>query len=242
MLTVDYDRLAVRPGMRLLDLGCGEGRHAFEAYRRGADVVAVDLDTAGLRTTREWCAAMAEAGEASADTMATAIRADLRRLPFPDASFDRIIASEVLEHIPDDAAAIAEIARVLRPGGLAAVTVPRWLPERICWALSDEYHANDGGHVRIYRADELGRKLEAVGLTVTGHGYVHALHSPYWWLKCAAGVNRDAAVVRAYHRLLVWDIMARPRLTRVAERALNPLIGKSVVIYLRRPEVAGVAA
>ena len=74
-------------------------------------------------------------------------------LPVPDASVDRVMASEVLEHIPDDVTAMAEIARVLKPGGRVAVTVPRYGPERICWALSDEYHANEGGHVRIYRRD-----------------------------------------------------------------------------------------
>ena len=49
--------------------------------------------------------------------------------------------------------------RVLKPGGSLAITVPRWLPERVCWALSDEYHANEGGHIRIYRADELRDKI-----------------------------------------------------------------------------------
>jgi SAM-dependent methyltransferase len=232
VLTVDYDRLGVRRGMSVLDLGCGEGRHAFEAYRRGAHVVAVDLSAKDLATTREWCAAIRLAGEAPAAATATAVRADLRALPFPDDSFDRVIASEVLEHIPDDAGAIAELARVLKPGGRAAVTVPRWFPERVCWALSDEYHANEGGHVRIYKASELSDRLEAAGLKTIGRGHAHALHSPYWWLKCAAD---DSAAVRAYHKLLVWDITARPRLTRWAEKGLNPVLGKSVVLYARKP-------
>src|SRR3954465_11658659 len=150
MLTVDYDRLDVRAGMRVLDLGCGEGRHAFEAYRRGADVVAVDLSAPDLATTRDWGAALALTGEGPGAAAPPPLRGDLLALPFADASFDRVIASEVLEHIPDDETAMAELTRVLRPGGLAAVTVPRWLPERVCWALSDEYHANEGGHIRIY--------------------------------------------------------------------------------------------
>ena len=238
MLTVDYERLDVRAGMRVLDLGCGEGRHTFEAYRRGAHVVAVDISAKDLATTRQWCSAIELAGEAPADATANAVRGDLRHLPFPEASFDRIIASEVLEHIPDDTAAIAEIERVLKPGGLAAVTVPRWWPERVCWALSDQYHANEGGHIRIYKADELAGKLAAVGLTHTGTDHAHALHSPYWWLKCAVGVERDAVVVRAYHKLLVWDLTDRPLVTRLAEQVLNPVMGKSVVLYLRKDKVA----
>jgi SAM-dependent methyltransferase len=239
VLTVDYDLLDVRPGMRVLDLGCGEGRHAFEAYRRGASVLAVDWGQQEVATTAEWLGAIAAAGEAPAGAAAGVARADLRALPVPDASVDRVIASEVLEHIVDDRTALAEIARVLKPGGRVAVTVPRYGPERICWALSDSYHANDGGHIRIYRGDQLWERLAATGLRPTDTHHAHALHAPYWWLKCAVGVDRDPAPVRAYHRLLVWDLMRRPWLTRTAERLLDPVFGKSFVIYADKPGTDG---
>jgi SAM-dependent methyltransferase len=237
VLTVDYDLLDVRPGMTLLDLGCGEGRHAFEAYRRGATVLAVDWGQQEVATTTEWLGAITAAGEAPAGASAAAVRGDLRALPVPDASVDRVIASEVLEHIPDDRTAFAEIARVLKPGGRVAVTVPRYGPERICWALSDAYHANEGGHIRIYRGDQLWERLATVGLQPTDTHHAHALHAPYWWLKCAVGVDRDTAVVRAYHRLLVWDLVRRPWLTRTTERLLDPVLGKSFVIYADKPTV-----
>src|SRR5690606_35820000 len=63
MLTVDYDRLGVRAGDRLLDLGCGFGRHAYEALRRGADVVACDMALPELTEVCKLMQAMAEAGE-----------------------------------------------------------------------------------------------------------------------------------------------------------------------------------
>jgi SAM-dependent methyltransferase len=235
VLTIDYDRLDVRPGMTVLDLGCGEGRHAFEALRRGAHVVAVDWGQTEVETTKRWLGAIAAAGEAPEGARFEVVRGDLTALPFPDAAVDRVIASEVLEHIPEDAAAFAEIARVVRPGGRVAVTVPRYGPERICWALSDAYHANEGGHVRIYRGDVLRARLTAAGLTPGGGHHAHALHSPYWWLKCAVGVDNDTAAVRAYHRMLVWDLTKRPWPTRTAERLLDPLLGKSLVVYADRP-------
>jgi ubiquinone/menaquinone biosynthesis C-methylase UbiE len=232
LLTVDFAKFPIKPGDRVLDLGCGGGRHAFEAYRHGARVVAADLDLKELPPVSDMFAAMRAEGEAAPPAAATALSADATRLPFGDGSFDAIIVSEILEHIPDDAAAIAEIARVLRPGGIVAVTVPAWLPERICWALSSEYHEVPGGHVRIFTRAEVTAKLTAAGLTPTGGHYAHGLHSAYWWLKCAVGVHDDAhPAVRAYHRLLVWDIMRRPALTRLSEAALNPLIGKSLVLY-----------
>ena len=184
-------------------------------------------------------AAIRAEGEAAPPAAATALSADATRLPFADGSFDAVIAAEILEHVPDDAAALAEVARVLRPGGTVAVTVPAWLPERICWALSSEYHEVPGGHVRIFTRAELTAKLTAAGLTPVGAHHAHGLHSAYWWLKCAVGVHDDAhPAVRAYHRLLVWDIMRKPALTRLSEAALNPLIGKSLVIYAKKAKTA----
>ncbi len=242
MLTVDFDRLGLHPGDRVLDMGCGAGRHAFEMYRRGGDVIAFDQDGDELAGVLEIFGAMREQGEVPLGAEADIKQGDALAMPFADEEFDRIVASEVLEHIPDDETAIAELVRVLRPGGTIAVTVPRWLPEKICWALSDQYHEVEGGHVRIYTGDELVGKLRAAGLEYLGKDHAHGLHSPYWWIKCAVGVDNDKhPLVKAYHEVLVWDIMKRPgysRVTRLAERALNPLIGKSMVLYLRKPDAA----
>jgi len=236
MLTARYDQLGVQEGDTVLDLGCGFGRHAFEAARRGARVVALDAGAEEVRGVRDTFAAMVAAGELSPDACAAAVQGDALALPFADATFDRVICSEVLEHIPDDLAAMGELARVLRRGGTMAVTVPRQGPERINWALSAQYHNVPGGHIRIYSRSVLEERLTAVGLRVTSHHHAHGLHSPYWWLKCLVGTTNDTNwFVRQYHRLLVWDIMKRPRLTRVAEATLNPLMGKSLVVYLEKP-------
>jgi SAM-dependent methyltransferase len=237
MLTADYDRLKLRRGDRVLDLGCGFGRHAFEAARRGAHVVALDAGRDEVQGVAATFAAMLEAGELRDPSLHTAaVQGDALHLPFPDGTFDRVICSEVLEHIPDDHAAMRELARVLRAGGTMAITVPRFGPELLNWALSDEYHNVPGGHIRIYRRSVLEGRLRSSGMRVTGHHYAHGLHSPYWWLKCLVGTtNEDHPLVKNYHRLLVWDIVKRPRTTRFMERVLSPLIGKSIVVYLVKP-------
>ena len=235
MLTVDFDRFPVEPGHRVLDLGAGQGRHTYEILRRGAEAVAVDLAVEDLEQVAALVGAMALEGEIAAPAAPDTHVADALDLPFADGRYDRVSAAEILEHLPDDRGAIDEIVRVTAPGGLVAVTVPRRWPEQVCWALSDAYHEVEGGHVRIYRASELRASLEAAGLVFTGSHHAHALHSPYWWLKCAVGVDRETALTRAYHRLLVWDMMSRPAPTQVAERLLNPVLGKSVVLYFRKP-------
>ncbi len=236
MLTVDLDRLGIGPGVSLLDMGCGGGRHAFAGMRRGARVVAFDADGAELKGVQVMVEAMVEAGEVPARGSGSSVQGDALALPFGDGAFDRVIASEVLEHIPNDVDAIAELARVLRPGGRMAVTVPARFPERVNWALSTEYHDIPGGHIRIYRQHELEQKLEAAGLMLRGSHHAHALHSPYWWIRCAGGVNNaDRLLARRYHDLLVWQIMKNPQVLRWADRALNPVMGKSLIIYVEKP-------
>ncbi|HEX9467123.1 MAG TPA: class I SAM-dependent methyltransferase [Acidimicrobiia bacterium] len=237
MLTVDFERLELRDGHCMLDMGCGGGRHAFAATRLGAIVVALDYEAAELKDVRAVIAAMSEAGELPSHAPGGQVNGDALVLPFPDNTFDRVIAAEVLEHVWADERAISELVRVLHPGGRLAVTVPTRFPERVCWALDRNYHDKPGGHIRIYRQGELEAKLERAGLYLRGSHHAHALHSPYWWLKCAVGVaNNDAWAVRKYHDFLVWQITRQPRWLATVDRFLNPVLGKSLVIYAEKPE------
>jgi SAM-dependent methyltransferase len=156
-------------------------------------------------------------------------------LPFADQAFDLVICSEVLEHIPEEKKAIHEIIRVLKPGELLVVSVPRFFPEKVCWALSKSYRNEPGGHIRVYKKQQLIQRLEDAGLTCIDTHYAHALHSPYWWLKCIVGLhNEQSWLVRTYHTFLVWDIAKRPWLTRILEKLLNPFVAKSCVLYLQK--------
>jgi len=243
VLTVRFDTLDVQPGDLVLDMGCGAGRHAFEAYRLGARMVAFDYSAAELKDVSGLFAAMKEAGEAGTEpgALACATNGDALALPFADDTFDHIIASEVLEHVSDDQQSLHELYRVLKPGGTLAATVPAWLPEQICWLLSEEYHAPfvDGGHVRIYSEPTLRARMREAGLQPGFAHHAHALHSAYWWLKCAVGpTNDENPLVKAYLQLLTWDIMGtKPvsTVTKLTERLLNPVLGKSLIVYASKP-------
>ena len=234
MLTIRFDRLGVQPGDLVLDAGAGFGRHAFELARRGANVVALDYAAEEVVATRGVFGAMVEAGEINMQRYVGVLQGDATRLSFADNSFDRVITSEVLEHIQSDTDAIDEFVRVLKPGGTFAATVPTWFPEKVNWMLSDEYHApkSAGGHVRIYSATELKAKLRTAGLRIIGSHHAHALHSPYWWLKCAVGLRRtDSRTVNAYQKLLEWEITSQPGAMKALERSLAPVMGKSYIVY-----------
>src|SRR5690606_33049497 len=161
-------------------------------------------------------------------------RADATQLPFADNTFDKIICSEVLEHLPDYQQVLAEIRRVLKPGGLLAISVPRAWPEKICWRLSQNYHQVEGGHVRIFNAQQLRAQIEHYQFQFIARHWAHALHTPFWWLKCLWWAKQnESKIIRLYHRLLVWDLMERPWLTLTLEKCLNPVLGKSVVMYFQ---------
>lgn len=234
MLTVDFEHFAMAPGHRCLDVGCGEGRHSLAAYLRpGVDVVGVDLSTADLNTARSRITDM-EAFDPEGNV--NFLRGDAARLPFPDASFDRVICSEVLEHIPNYLSVIAELERVLKPGGRLCISVPRSWPERICWALSPTYANTPGGHIRIFDRGYLRREISRHGLRCYREHGAHALHVPYWWLRCLFWRNAGGnPLVKNFHRLLVWDLVRRPAITRWFDALLNPLMGKSIVMYFIKP-------
>mgnify|MGYP000037495575 FL=1 len=234
MLTGDFEQLPLAPGDRLLDLGCGEGRHALTAYLKpGVEVYGVDLSAEDLGTARGRIDHMADYQPEGAVQF---LRGDALHLPFADATFDRVICSEVLEHIPNYLAVLAEINRVLKPGGKLCVSVPRAWPEYLCWRLSWDYHNTPGGHIRIFDGTHLRREIERLGFDhYHSHG-AHALHVPYWWLKCLFwGQDPEHWLVQQYHRLLVWDLLEAPQLTRALERLLNPWMGKSIVQYYDKP-------
>ncbi|MFO7965286.1 MAG: class I SAM-dependent methyltransferase [Desulfobacterales bacterium] len=235
MITVDFNALGIRPGYRILDIGCGPGRHTCAAYRYdNVTAVGADLCFEDLKEAKERLCYHDDLGENGGGSWML-LTADITCLPFEDEHFDLVICSEVMEHIPEHEKAAREITRVLKPGRNLVVSVPRFFPEWICWMLSDDYHNVNQGHVRIYRKKQLIALLEKEGGLLWKTGYAHSLHSPYWWLKCLLGPTREhVPAIDLYHRFLTWDIMQKPRLTRFLDTLLNPLMGKSLVLYLKK--------
>jgi arsenite methyltransferase len=121
--------LAPRPGERLLDIGCGPGFVCAElaaAVGREGAVAGVDASTSMLALARRRLADHSNVSLREADAV---------RLPFDDASFDGAVSTQVYEYVADIDAALAELARVLKPGGRALVLDTDW--PSICWHSSD---------------------------------------------------------------------------------------------------------
>lgn len=131
-----------QPTLRVLDAGCGTGRNLIEFGRLG-DARGVDASPDAVQLCLRRGIESVSVGR-------------LESLPFPDGSFDLIFATDVIEHVDDDRAALSEMRRVCAPGGLLLATVPayRWL-----WSEHDE--ANH--HFRRYTLRRLRPRLRATG-------------------------------------------------------------------------------
>ena len=176
MLTVDYQLLKIKDGERVLDIGCGEGRHSWQACKESKCLVcALDIEETNLKKAGTMLRLMDQQGESKGQWLT--VRGEIQNLPFEDATFDKIICSEVMEHIPDDQQGIKEMVRVLKDDGILTISVPTYLQETICWKLSRDYHHKPGGHIRIYKASELISKLRHNSLDVYAVRHKHALHS-----------------------------------------------------------------
>jgi demethylmenaquinone methyltransferase/2-methoxy-6-polyprenyl-1,4-benzoquinol methylase len=117
LLTVDLERLDISRGDLVLDAGCGEGRHCFGMLGRGARVVGFDLDLDSMRD-----ASKRLRREASAQRgLGEMTQGNIFQLPFADATYDRVICSEVMEHVHSYRDAAKELARVTKPGGNIAI-------------------------------------------------------------------------------------------------------------------------
>jgi SAM-dependent methyltransferase len=228
MLTVDFRRMALEKGDLVLDAGCGEGRHVFECFRHECSVLGMDLSRQSLIKARYVLEQMRERKEANG--RALLLQGDALRLPFPDGTFDKIICAEVIEHVADERLGIAELGRILKPGGKIAFTVPTLFTEHTYDFLSPEYFRTPGGHVRKVIPGDLARSMERNGLRVYAVGFAHAFHSPYWMLRCIFGLHREKAIIPGLYRNFLHLALFSPPL-RFLEKVCNYFFPKSIILY-----------
>ncbi|MCZ6783686.1 MAG: class I SAM-dependent methyltransferase [Proteobacteria bacterium] len=235
LLTVDLERLRVRPGQTILDAGCGEGRHCFGCLERGARVIGLDLD----RPSLDAAALPLRRRAGQLGSLGEMVQGDAFHLPFPDASFDRVICSEVMEHVHDYRGAARELARVTRADGIVAVTIPTATSEHLYLRLGDEYFESPGGHIRIFKPRQLAEGLAAAGLATLGVGFAHGFHTPYWVLRSVMHLPDadQSRLVRAYRRFLIRATGSK-LLDRLEKRVLNYICPKSLILYAEKRTAA----
>jgi SAM-dependent methyltransferase len=178
------------PAPTVVDLGCSTGYllEDLRALAPDATLLGVDLVAAGLRKAHALV------------PDARLLQADVCALPLADGSVDAAVSANLLEHVPDDERALAEVRRVLRPGGRAVLVVP-------VGPGNYDYYDRFLGHERRYARGELARKARAAGLEVLDDVCLGApLYPAFWAVKQRNRRRHDHLRGEALARRVAADI------------------------------------
>ncbi|MCZ4491646.1 MAG: hypothetical protein JWP53_577 [Conexibacter sp.] len=193
VLRAQLDRLPLAPGARLLDAGCGSGRTLDELVRYGR-VSGIDLSPQAVAAAQRRGHQDVRVGR-------------VEQLPFADGTFDVVTCLDVIEHTPDDRASLAELRRVVRPGGLLLATVPAY---QGLWSWHDEVNL----HFRRYDSASLRAAAREAGWEVVGDTHFNSL------LLAPAAAVRLAQRRRRRHAHSDLDLTP-PRLNGLLELPLR---------------------
>ena len=235
---VDPEKLDLSPQTRLLDVGCGTGRHLLELSRYAGRFVGLDMSHQELRALNYMV--LLTRRERPLVATISALQGDGERLPFPDGLFDTVICTETLEHVPDDGAVVRELLRVLRRGGTLVISVPDEHSERLLWRLSPRYRSTPGGHVRIYRRQQIAQLLRENGAEPFATEFRHSLESVRWLVHSV--VDREwgkpGPVTKGIRWLLDTPSHRNWQLLALCDSLGNRILPKSIVLYGRKVRAA----
>ncbi len=224
-----FEGFRIGPKDVVADIGCGDGGNAGFCGRFAARVIVADVDPDRVARTVQ---RVRDGGALHVEGHVT----DGDPLPIPSGTATRVVCTEVLEHVPDPARFLAELARIGRPGAEYLITVPDPLGERLQAAVAAPSYFAPPNHVRIIERDELARLVEGAGLRITrqgGFGF-------YWtiWMTMFWNCGVDLAAPR--HPVLdgwtrAWDsFLDTPEGAR-AKQALDAVLPKSQIVLARKP-------
>ena len=226
----------VYPGMKVsaddtvLDLGCGDGGITSFCAHRGADIVIADIDGNKLETTRQRLQAT---NAKSVRTLVT----DANPLPLPDACMTRVICTEVIEHVDDPVAVLAELVRIGKPGAVYLISVPDASGEYLQKPVAYPNYFEKPNHIRIIERDEFRAMIESSGLVIDRHNPSSFYWAIWWSFYWVCG---QTTMHGPWHPLLqawaqAWELLLHtpngPRL----KQELDKLIAKSQIIVAHKP-------
>jgi len=227
---VSLSALGAEPGARVVDVGCGDGRLAELLVRAGVHVTGVEPATYLRERFRERVL--------SIDPASQIVDGVAERLPFADGEIRHLVTTEVLEHVPDPAAAVKELRRVLASGGTLCVAVPTSYTELLFWRLHPGY-AENATHVRIFTKPELRRLIEQAGFTIERREGRNFLPAVSWVFHALLRSRSDHTGAILEHRFIdyglavVWRLLALVGVLGVVEAMGNRVWAKSWYVYCR---------
>ena len=231
MDTFEFSKLNLKKINTAVDVGCGNGRHLKSLSHKinNAQIIGIDhshTDIVNLSSEFQDI-------NCKNNNTYEFINHDIRNLPLKGSSQDLVICSEVLEHVPNYEAVLAECYRVLKPAGVLLISVPTYTPEKLCWLFSKKYRQTPGGHIRIFKKDQIMESFNKLKLNLFNYHRQHSFHSIYWILRSKNNME-ESDFLKSFHGLLVKQMFGQAQTSAFIEKMLNPLFGKSECFYLTK--------
>jgi SAM-dependent methyltransferase len=238
----ELKRIEMFPGFEItgddtvVDVGCGMGDNCVTAGKLGADVIALEVDPnlIGILERK-----MAEVPARSFKAILT----DSTPIPLPDACATAIICTEVVEHIPDPAAFLAELVRIGKPGAKYWISVPDPSSESMMKIVSPPTYFQFPEHINVFPREKFAELIQSAGLVVDRNVGVGFVHSFWWILRQASGTKYYPGAPTAPPALIakweeVWqELMSYPVGQQVSE-GLDKIMPKSQVVVAHKPLTA----
>ncbi len=233
--SIDPALMDIGPDDKVIDLGCGTGRHVLELSKIPSNIIGADISRNDIRAGRYLLEIMRRRDEVNARVHWLQTAGE--RLPFKDGAFDRVICTETLEHVDDETVLARELARVLKPGGILAISVPDEFSEKIFWKFSTNYRTHAGGHVRIFRRPEIVNLMRIAGLQPYAVRYRHSLETVYWLSHIAfwSDWGKQGPITRAFRNVLDSQRARASKIMTLLDDVGNRALPKSIVVYSRKP-------
>lgn len=225
-----FPGFSISPSDTVLDVGCGPGSFLQFCAKYASHSIGIDINPNCVEAAKQ---TLQQAGVSSFEI----IQSDGNRLPVRDNSIDKIVCTEVFEHVDDPQLSMRELVRVGKPGALYMLSVPGELSEKILKEVAPASCFERPNHIRVFSSDEFRHLVESSGLKIESHefcGFYWAVwHAMIW--KC--GIDYDTGthpVLEQWAR--TWEaLMALPEAEQcigALERALH----KSQIIIARKPQ------
>ncbi len=222
-------------GCVILDIGCGEQPHSAFFMDRDVRIILADIDPAVLSA-----GATAARGKGDVATLEKLLT-DTDPLPLPDASVDRIVCTEVLEHVADPRQFLGELVRVARPGARILLAVPDHRCEELQKVFAAPEHFLPPNHIRVFDPGELIGLAESFGLEVTHQqfdGFFHTLWWLFFWISAQPDLRPPwAPLLESWSQ--TWDILLDTDRGLALKHELDQVLPKSEIIVAVKPEIPG---
>ncbi|MCL6690048.1 class I SAM-dependent methyltransferase [Pseudomonas sp. R3.Fl] len=224
-----YRGFPVGPEDTVLDVGCGNGGNVHFCAMRGARIIVADIDAEKIEATRQ---RLQESAARSVECLVT----DSAPLPIPDASVSRVVSTEVIEHVDDPRAFLAELVRVGQPGALYLLSAPHPSSEELQRGFAADDYFRKPNHVRVIDEQQFRDWVTEAGLEVVSHGqygFYWSLWMLFFWEAGVGFENPDHPLLHNWTR--TWDVLLDSPRGAAIKEALDQVVAKSQVIVARKP-------